>query len=134
MNEFYSFAGDNPYYLLVISGPDVEIVDLDERNWADQHQTTSRPGTWYLCHKAESVEGGFHSPKLKLDIADGEKPYYRAKHIGAIVDGAKEIICYGIGKDLPDGTSVQTWLLPNGRVVDGDEVYSAGADIVHGRT
>ena len=135
MSEGLSFKGDNPYYLLVISDSGEEVVvDLDERNWADQHPGISLPGSaWLLCDKAEGADSPYHHVCLTMFVGKGDKPYYRAKHVGAMVPGAKEIICYGLGKDTQDGSSFQVWLMPNGMIVYGDAVYSVGADIVHGR-
>ena len=133
MGESVIFAGDHPYYLLVRSGGSSVVVDLDVRDWADQYPILEQPGTWLFCDKYLSDRSGRHVVRLAMVVAEGDRPYYRAKHIGALVPGAGEIVCYGIGKESPDGTAVRMWLMPNGMVVGSDDVFSLGSDLVRAR-
>ena len=115
----YKFVGPNPYYLVVTVAGDRELIDLDETGWATTYADWMRaPGVWMLLPK----DGG---ATLNLTVSDGEQPYYTARHIGMVGSGgSNEVIAYGIGKKLRDGSVMRLWLL-NGRAWGGDDVEMA---------
>jgi hypothetical protein len=122
--------GDTPVYLIVRAEGVDHVIDLDEKDWADRNPVTKGPGTWVLCGKRPGPNQG---SRVAMVVAEGDKPNYVAKHIGAMAEGAVEILCYGLVKEAPDGARSSVWLMPNGMSVSGDDVYAIGADIVHMR-
>lgn len=113
------WSGPNPYYLiLVLKDQGVEKVDLDETGWIAKLGDKMRAeGVWHLVRKASD------SVVFSMVVLEGEQPYYVARHVGtASAAGSNEVVCYGIGKKLPDGSVVRGWILPNGQITLGDNV------------
>lgn len=108
-------------------GPE-SLIDLDDPGWKDTYAAAlARPGRWVLASKRP------REASIILHVEEGETARYVARHVGSLNDTTREIICYGLVKDLPDGTEQSVWAMPGGAVVIGDDVYRVGADIVNGR-
>lgn len=113
----------NPFYLTIVLDDERYIEqDLGEPGWIDKLSKAGfmrAPGSWYLVRK----EGGVIA--LMLTVADGEQPYYSARHAGFVTTEQNiEGTAYGIGKKRIDGHADRLWLLSNGCVVTGDDVDS----------
>jgi hypothetical protein len=136
------WQGDKPVFLLIreyetVVFPDgieqtvhkSHIVDLDEPGWTEKNAVLMRaPGAWMLCDKAKSNATGVPSPVLIIQVDEGEQPYFVTKHVvlgllGHAGPEAMESVCYGIGKKRRDGFVDRLWLLPNGSVTVGEDVY-----------
>lgn len=119
------WAGDNPYYLLII-GEDIASIDLDQRGWAETFSAHMRQsGHWHLVAKSTA------RPVLTVVVHDGEQPYYTARHVGiAGSGGSNEVVAYGIGKKQNDGSMVRLWVMPDGTVTGGDDVSTYGVSMV----
>jgi hypothetical protein len=103
------------------------VIDLDEGGWVEKHKGLMRkPGAWMLCGKKASVEKGMLMPILMMQVDEGEQPYYTTKHVGIMsfgMDKGPESVTYGIGKKHRDGSVMRLWLLPNGSIAGGEDVY-----------
>lgn len=112
---------DNPFYLAIVldDGRNIE-QDLAEPGWIAKLGGAGwlrAPGSWYLVQK----QGGLI--RLMLTVAEGEQPYYVARHAGFVSSSENiEGIAYGIGKKRLDGHVDRLWILSNGCVVAGDDV------------
>jgi hypothetical protein len=113
------------------------VIDLNEPGWLTTYAHLMRvPGAWMLCDKVKSDETGELYPVLFLLVQEGEQPYYTKKHIGILPFGearAEEVVCYGIGKKRVDGQVDRMWIMPNGMVCPGEDVYEIGAKMVKGQ-
>lgn len=127
VSEGTSWHGNHPFYLLLSFLDENVVIDLDEGQWATTHaEHLRRPGNWLLVHKASGIEA------LGIVVAEGDQPYYTARHIGVMGSaGSNEIVCYGIGKKRPDGFVERLWLMPSGMVCTGDDVEDIGVRLVH---
>lgn len=131
-----SQPSSNPFFLVVRRyGDDGEntsvAIDLDTPKWKETFSSVLKAtGVWFLCHRETSKKLGKLYPVLAMKVDDGEDPSYIARHIGKLDDMDAEIICYGIGKTLSDGTSMRLWAMPNGMVTGGEDVYELGAGMV----
>lgn len=118
--------GDIPVFLLIIRDQVAEVVDLDERGWADKYWDLMRgEADWHLVSKASTV---IH---FSLVVRDGEQPYYTARHFrragAAEGETQAEVTAYGIGKKRLDGHTDRLWIfLPSGQVCTGDDVDILG--------
>lgn len=103
------------------------VIDLDEGGWLEKYQhLMRRPGAWFLCSKKASQEKGVLMPVLMMQVDEGEQPYYTTKHVGIMSFGTSkgpESVTYGIGKKHRDGSMMRLWLLPNGSITGGEDVY-----------
>ena len=121
------WQGTTPYVLTIVPDDMQPIqIDLDERGWATTYADYMRaPGMWALEHKDGRTQ------TLVLVVHPGEQPYYTARHIGiAGSGGSNEVVAYGIGKKLVDGSVMRVWQMPDGRIVGGDDVDSYGIHLV----
>lgn len=122
------WAGDHPYFLVVHpTGEEARGIDLDFEGWSTNNADLMRkPGDWYLFRKADEF------PCLRVHVLEGEQPYYAGRHVGkfAFAGGQREIIAFGIGKKLRDGSVMRLWVLPNGTVCGGEDVDDIGVLLV----
>ena len=138
------FRGDHPFYLLIrhpqlSDGKIVQtVIDLDEAEWEQKNaEIIGLPGRWYLVRKAD------RAMPIAMVINDGEKPYYKARHVGAAaampaLAGAKdngmvsaEVIGYGVGKEKADGSHDVMWhFWPSNVTCMGDDVNPIGAEVL----
>jgi hypothetical protein len=121
------WVGDNPYLLIIEpydQASEPLVIDLDVPGWVTTHAVYLRiPGNWYLLTKSPNIS----LPRLTMTVANGEQPYYTARHIGVTGSGgSNEIKAYGIGKKQLDGSVVQLWCMPNGTVCGGNDVDALG--------
>lgn len=104
--------------VIVPGGQQPIVIDLDEKGWLTTyaHLMRDTEATWHLFRK----DGG---PVFSMVVWKNDRPYYAARHIG-IASGSeqREVIAYGIGKQLPDGHANRLWILPNGQICGGDDV------------
>lgn len=132
VTEVQSVVGEPSPFFLVIDpdekGPEGNIgIDLDEPGWlATNQQHFRRPGYWFLVHK------GTMRPTLTLRVNEGDQPYFTKRHIGFLSGGSGEIVSFGIGKKLPDGSVMRLWLLPNGMIVGGEDVEDVAIKVLRG--
>lgn len=121
------WAGDNPFFLVVHPKDGFPIgLDLDFRGiWDDNAELIRMPGNWYLFRKADMF------PCLQVHVFEGEQPYYTARHVGKFGSGgSREIIGFGIGKKLIDGSVMRLWVLPNGTVCGGEDLDDIGIELI----
>ena len=112
------WQGPTPVYLVIALAAGGVQIDLDQHRWATTYADYMRVhGLWVLMDKLTKM------PLLMLNVMDGEQPYYVARHFRS-TGSPREIVAYGIGKKLVDGTVDRLWLLPNGVVCGGDDVDS----------
>jgi hypothetical protein len=116
----------NPYYLGIASGDEGVTIDLDEPMWVTVYaEWMRRPATWALMRKADDA------PILTVIVSPGDQPYYTARHVGvAGSGGSNEIIAYGIGAKRSAGHTDRMWVMPNGVVCSGEDVYELGVRFV----
>lgn len=136
------FRGDHPFYLL-IRHPQLSdgkmvatVVDLDEPEWEKKNaEIIGLPGRWYLVNKAN------RAMPVTMVIEEGDKPYYKARHVGAAaampgggVEGetiSAEVIAYGIGKVMPDGNEDLLWhFYPSEVTCMGKDVNIIGSEVL----
>lgn len=125
------WQGDRPYFLLIRQYiddmPSSTVVDLDESTWMETYAHLMRvPGVWMLCDKERSQQTGVPVPIFIIQVEEGEQPYFVLKHVklGLLGGGDQaETLCWGIGKKRRDGFVDRLWLLPNGSVTVGEDVY-----------
>jgi hypothetical protein len=129
--EHGGWLDGNPYYLMIRAEPTHQIVqiDLGERGWMKKNARLMRAaGSWYLVRKSDNVIVAM------MRVADGEQPYYTAKHVGyaSVNDGGPkgETINYGIGKKRLDGHVDRVWVMANGCVTLGDDVESISLELL----
>jgi hypothetical protein len=146
--QTFEWRGPNPYFLAVrqyerTTGPqgvivnrETTVIDLDGP-WLTTYAHLLRvPGAWMLCDKEKSNARKELTPVLFLLVQEGEQPYYVKKHVGILPFGdsfAEEIVCYGIGKKRVDGQVDRMWIMPNGMICAGEDVYEIGANMVKGQ-
>lgn len=123
------WAGDNPFFLVVHPRDGFPIgIDLDFEGWSAYNAELMRmPGNWYLFRKADEFAC------LRVHVYEGEQPYYTARHVGKLgmgTGGSREVVAFGIGKKLIDGTVMRLWVLPNGTVCGGEDVDDIGVELV----
>ncbi len=123
------WGGDHPFYLVISPMPADSrgnvVIDLDSP-WHTTHADLMRvPALWQLVHKQSG------QPVMALFVYDGEQPYCASRHVGVTGGGSNEIMAYGIGKKLADGSMQRIWLLPNGTICSGDDVDPLGVMLVH---
>src|SRR4051812_36580905 len=116
------WAGDNPYYLLIVGDESNVKIDLDEFQWMTKYRDFEGldwlriKSRWYLVHKEDD------GIRLAVFVDGGDQPYYTARHIGmAGAEGSNEIIAYGIGKKKANGEEHRLWLMPEGYVVGDND-------------
>ena len=141
----YEWQGPNPFFLVIRTyalsdgqrSAASTVIDLNERGWIAKHQGLMRvPGIWMLCSKERSNAEGVLVPVLIQTVDDGDQPYYVAKHVGVMSfsdEESQEVVCYGIGKKLPGGQVQRLWVMPNGMICGGEDVYQLGSDMVKGQ-
>lgn len=126
------WKGDKPVFLVIReyahqAKPTSHVIDLDEGGWIEKNRHLMRvPGVWLLCSKAASEKIGQLMPVLMMQVEDGDQPYFTMKHVGIMSFGSRkgpESVSYGIGKKRYDGEMVRLWLLPNGSICGGEDVY-----------
>lgn len=120
------------FFLLVKSdGHEDVVIDLDEQGWLDTYaEPLRRPGRWFLCSTIASARIGAAAAVLAMEVRPGEVPYYRARHIGDLMNPDNKIVCHGIGKKDADGNIIlELWRMPNGMVVGKDDVYDLGVAV-----
>lgn len=130
------WRGTNPFYLMIrhaqLDGAIVHtVVDLDEEGWTTIHSRIMRlPGRWYLVRKED------RTMPIVITVAEGEQPYYVARHVGIGSETPEsliqtEVIAYGLGKKRTDGHVDRLWHFhPQGVTVAGDDVDDIGVEIV----
>lgn len=123
------WSGETPFFLIIELDEKPEAgnlgIDLDT-GWTTQHAEHLRsPGTWWLVSKQTRM------PVMGLIVAAGDQPYFTKHHVGNAL-AQREVIAYGMGKKLHDGTMVRNWLLPNGIICGGDDVDIIAARMVNG--
>lgn len=124
-----SWAGDNPYYLLLSLDYDEPalsreqvVVDLDKRGWLTELKSQlDTPGEWHLVRKEGDVV------TLSMRVWPGDQPYYTARVIGTV--GYGEIRAYSIGKKTRrkrkgawHDNEDNLWVLPWGQICGGTDV------------
>lgn len=124
------WLGDRPFFLAIRQYGEersTTIIDLDEHDWATTYSHLMRvPGAWFLCSKKKSVETGVLYPVLVMQVEDGDQPYFTTKHVGIMSFGlapGPETLVYGIGKKRYNGEVQRMWVLPNGSMCSGEDVY-----------
>jgi hypothetical protein len=134
------WKGDKPFFLVIreyerftdrggrpTTRAHTTVIDLDEGGWIEKHRHLMRaPGAWFLCSKRLSAEKGVLVPVLIMQVEDGDQPYYTTKHVGVLSMGgstAVDNVVYGIGKKRYNGEVQRMWVLPNGSVTSGEDVY-----------
>ena len=131
------WKGENPFYLMIrhpqlSDGKIVNtIVDLDEEGWKDRNaEIIGLPGKWFIVNKVDGVT------PIGILVKDGEKPFYRAKHVGVgagTIDNTvtAEVIAYGLGKEFPDGHEQILWhFYPANMTVTNDDVNAIGIEVL----
>jgi hypothetical protein len=121
-------SGEVPYTLAIVL-PNSEIIEIDveEYQWATKYAHLMRVRSrWYLIRKSDG------QPVLGVDVMDGDQPYYAAEHIVRAQgrNAGAHIVCYGIGAKRADGHTDRMWVLPNGIICSGNDVYSLGDAIL----
>jgi hypothetical protein len=118
---------NNPFFLIIPSADGRVGVDLGTSGWLTTFAESLRlPGYWELCLKQTAA------PVLRMEVLEGEQPYYTARHIGVSGSGGgNELIAYGIGKKRLDGHVDRLWVMPDGSVCGGDDVDKIGVLLVH---
>ena len=137
-----SWRGDNPFYLLIrhpqlSDGKIVQtVIDLDETDWEESNaEIIGLPGRWYLVNKAD------RGMPVTMVIEEGDKPYYKARHVGAAAampgggrEGdtiSAEVIAYGVGKEMPDGNEDFLWhFYPSNVTCMGKDVNLIGSEVL----
>jgi hypothetical protein len=132
-----NWLGSNPFYLMIrhpqlSDGKIVNaIVDLDEVEWVErQAEIIGLPGHWFLVKKADNAM------PVAMVINAGEKPYYKARHVGMGAGTPEntvqaETIAYGLGKEMPDGSQDMLWhFYPSNVTCMGDDVNPIGAEVL----
>lgn len=103
------------------------VIDLDEGGWVERHQRLMRaPGVWLLCSKELSAQRGVLVPILIMQVEEGDQPYYTTKHVGIMSFSehkGPDSVIYGIGKKRYNGEVQRMWILPNGSICSGEDVY-----------
>lgn len=134
------WKGDKPFFLVIreykkttdpsgrpVVNRESTVIDLDEGGWVEKNKHLMRvPGVWMLCSKAISEKVGQLAPVLIMQVEDGDQPYYTTKHIGIMSFGdgePPESVVYGIGKKRHSGEVQRLWVLPNGMMCGGEDVY-----------
>lgn len=122
-----TWAGETPVYLIVVpSGKEPVLIDLDAPEWRTTHaETLASQATWHLMHKVTGLV-------FTLIAWEHEKAYYVARHIGRGLTSEyrAELVAYGIGKERADGHFDRLWLLPNGQICAGDDVEQLAISIL----
>jgi hypothetical protein len=120
-----------PFDLLLVDDyQNTCFIDVEEHAWhAKYADWLRRPGWWLLRRK------GTNAVVLTVRVAEGDQPYYTARHVGTGLGspGQAEIIAYGIGKKCADGSMVRLWVMPDGVVVGGEDVDRLGVLMVRAR-
>lgn len=132
-----NWLGSNPFYLMIrhpqlSDGKIVNaIVDLDEVEWVErQAEIIGLPGRWFLVKKADNAM------PVAMVINAGEKPYYKARHVGMGAGTPEntvqaETIAYGLGKEMPDGSHTNLWHFSPGDITcAGEDVNSIGTEVL----
>jgi len=124
------WAGDNPMFLVIRkydAGPDSTVIDLDEGGWATKYADLMRAaGVWMLCSKEASEKMGVLMPVLMVQVKEGDQPFYTTRHVNIQSFGDDEgpkSKSYGIGRKNTDGTVESVFILPNGSIAVGSDVY-----------
>jgi hypothetical protein len=123
--------GPSPFFVVVLSNTEQGIshvlLDLDTPS---QDRPVPPPGAWVLVEKASM------KPLLAIEVHEGEQANYKIRAVGTIPLGggvAREIKTYGLEKTRPDGSTQGAWVMPNGMIVPGDDVYEIGDRMNKGR-
>ena len=131
------WLGSNPFYLMIrhpqlSDGKIVNtIVDLDEADWIERHaEIIGLPGRWFLVHKENN------EMPLAMVVLHGEKPYYKARHVGVGAGTPEntvqaETIAFGLGKECLDGSHSNLWhFYPGNITCAGDDVNPIGVEVL----
>jgi hypothetical protein len=54
-------------------------------------------------------------------VDDGDQPFWDWRHVGITGGGTNEIIAYGLGRKLRDGSVVATYIMPNNMLCNSKE-------------
>jgi len=124
-----TYGGEPVPYVLTIVLPTSEMIEIDveEYQWAKKYAHLMRVRSrWYLIEKATG------KAVLAVDVMEGDQPYYAAEHIMRVQgrNAGAHIVCYGIGAKRADGHTDRMWVMPNGIVCSGNDVYSLGEAIL----
>lgn len=122
---------DHPFFLLVKPGDgEGAIIDLDEEGWKETYASVlAKPGRWFLCDSAASMAASAMAAVLAMTVKEGEYGFYAARHIGILQNMDAEIVTYGIGVKKNGQELRSLWRMPNGMVVDGEDVYTFGVAV-----
>lgn len=120
--EVQTWAGDNPYFLLVVRPTsEIQRIDLDEHGWATTYKDWMRGRMrWYLVRKAD--EGVMFG----IEVYPDDQPFVYTHHSTDITgpQAGTEWLAYGIGTKHQDGTRDGLWITQHGLVCNDRDVES----------
>ena len=109
-----------PYYLLITRENSSYIkINVEEPEWMKTHAAWMRGASrWYM------VTIDTDEVKLVVDVADGDQPYYAARHLNVVrgPNVGRHVLAYGIGAKRVGGQTDRMWLMPDGTVCVGNDV------------